>query len=153
LGQKVADLTLQVGRHALQAANRHRFSIHAGAAAGRFAGTVTRAAEDAGKYVRFPVHHVGFRVLTLRDQPDIFRNIGVSGASPLAIDDLVVVTRIVSIRPLQTSSWDTQASEVVYRKTIVTLSMARTKVSLYGWRTILYIKPNYGKPCQNNSEI
>jgi hypothetical protein len=38
----------------------------------------------------------------LRNQTDIFGNIGVSRASPLAIDDLVVVVRIVNVRGFHT---------------------------------------------------
>src|SRR5262249_44840964 len=67
------------------------------AAAGRLAGPVTDASENAGKDVRVPIHHVGIGETALRDQADVFRNIGVSRAGPLAIHNSMVVVRICGI--------------------------------------------------------
>src|SRR5688500_11934434 len=53
------DITLVVCSDPLKAANRHRFLlVDPSAPAGRFAGAVAGAAEDAGKHVRIPVDHV-----------------------------------------------------------------------------------------------
>ena len=66
----------------------------ASAAAGRLAGTVAGAPENAGENVRFAIEHVGVGVSALRDQADVFGDVGVGGTSPLAIHDFMVVVRI-----------------------------------------------------------
>ncbi len=73
------------------------FSVDAVAPAGRLAGPVAGAAEDAGKDVRLAVEHVGVGVAALRDQADVLGHIGVGGAGPLAVDDLMEVVRIANV--------------------------------------------------------
>ena len=97
LRQAVGVVVRQVGRHALQAADRDRLVFHATAAAGRLAGPVADAAEDAGKNVRLAVQQEGVGVLALGDQPDVAGHIGVRGARPLAVDNLVKVVGIPGI--------------------------------------------------------
>src|SRR5204862_3093090 len=86
-----------IGGDALQAADRHRLLLDAPAAAGRLARPVADAPEDPGKHVRFAVHHVGVGEPALRDQSDVFRNIGVGRAGPLTIHDSMVVIRMGGI--------------------------------------------------------
>ena len=67
------------------------------APASRLARPVAGAAQDRGKHIRFPVDHVRFGVLALRDEPDVLRNVGVRGTSPLAIHDFVEVIRVTDV--------------------------------------------------------
>ena len=105
LGQRPRDhrphlVALEVGRHALEAADGHRLGLGGvllldpAAPAGRLAGPVAGAAEDAGEHVGHPVDHVGMVVATLRDQADVLGDGGVGRTGPLAIDDLVEVIRV-----------------------------------------------------------
>ena len=55
LWQQMPNLIAVIGCHSLQTANRDRLAVHSPAAASRLTRTVTRAAQDAGKYVRFAV--------------------------------------------------------------------------------------------------
>ena len=96
-GQPVADVVAQIGRDALQAADRDRLVVDARAAAGRLARSVAGTAQDAGEHVGLPVEHVRVGVPSLRDQPDVLGNVGVRRAGPLAIDDLVEVARIIDV--------------------------------------------------------
>ena len=104
-----------VRRHALQPADRHRLAVDALAPAGRLARPVAGAAEDAGEHVRLAVHHVGVGEPPLRDQPDVFRNVGVGRAGPLAVDDAVEVVGIANVggahRPDYRSSGRIAASQ------------------------------------------
>jgi hypothetical protein len=86
-----------IGRDALQTADRDRLRFDAPAAARRLAGAVADAAENAGKNVRLTVDQVGLRELTLRDEPNVFGNVGMSRAGPLAVDYAMIVIRISSI--------------------------------------------------------
>src|SRR2546421_8605692 len=98
LRQPARDLVAQVRGDALQAADRHRLlSLDAPAPAGRLARPVAHAPEDPGKHIGVPVHHVGIGETALRDQADVFRNIGVGRAGPLAIHNSMVVVRMGGI--------------------------------------------------------
>ena len=105
--QLLGDVVLVVGRDALQAADRDRLGLRGlrfldpAAPAGRLAGPVAGAAEDAREDVRFPVDQVGVGVAAGRDQADVFGNGGVGGAGPLAVDYFVEVVGIVNIGGLQ----------------------------------------------------
>src|SRR5271166_2066114 len=86
LGKQMTDFAAQIGRHALQPANRHRLAfIQPPPPAGRLTRAVASPAQDRRKYVRLPIEHVGIGVAALRDQPDVLRDVGMSRASPLAI--------------------------------------------------------------------
>ena len=91
------DLVALIRRHAFQAANSNRFAVDAFPPAGRLTRSVASTAENPGEYIRFPVEHVGVGVFALRDQPNIFGNIGMRRARPLAIDNFVVVVWIPNI--------------------------------------------------------
>ena len=91
LRQQPRNIVAVIGRDALQAADGDRLLLDATAAAGRLAGPVADPAEDAGKNVGVAVHHIGFGEPSLGDQSNVFRDIGVGRASPLAIHDLVIV--------------------------------------------------------------
>ena len=107
LGQARADVVLEVGRHALEAADRYRLRLlavaflDAPAPAGGLTGAIAGAAEDAGEDVRSPVDHVGVAVAALRDQPDVFGNGGMGRAGPLAIDDFVKVVGVADVCRVQ----------------------------------------------------
>ena len=58
LGQPVADVAAVVGGDALEAADGHRLLLHAPATAGRLAGTVAGAPEDAREDVRLAIEQV-----------------------------------------------------------------------------------------------
>ena len=73
----------EIGGHAFQAADSHGFLIHPAAAAGRFAGPVADAPEDAGEHVGFPVQHIGIREASLSDETDVFGNVGVGRTRPI----------------------------------------------------------------------
>src|SRR5215475_6248885 len=97
------DVVLQIRRDALEPADRHRLGLealampiavrgpffHSSATARRLARSVAGPPQDAGEDIRLPVDHEGVAVAPRRDQPDVFRNGGMGGARPLAIDDLV----------------------------------------------------------------
>ena len=96
-GSRSVHVVAMIGGDALQAADRDRLCFDAAAAARRLARPVADAAENAGKDVRLTVDQVGVRELTLRDEPDVFGNVGVGRTGPLAIDDAVKVVRISGI--------------------------------------------------------
>ncbi len=93
LRQAVADVVLEVGGDALEAADRDRLLLDPAAPAGRLARPVAGAPEDARKHVRLPIDHVGVAVATRRDQSDVFGNRRVCRTGPLAVHDLVEVVR------------------------------------------------------------
>jgi hypothetical protein len=99
-----ADVALIVGGNALQAADRDRLRLDAAAAAGRLAGSVAGAPENAGKDVRFPIDRPGLGIALLGDQPDVLRDRRVRRARPLAIDDFMEIVRISDIGGLQYAS-------------------------------------------------
>ena len=108
-GCQDAVVVLVVGGDALEAADRdrlllaldQRLVLDAAAAAGRLAGTVAGAAENSREDVGLPVDHVGVGIAPVGDQPDVFGDGGVRGASPLAIHDLVEVVGIRDVGRLQ----------------------------------------------------
>ena len=96
-----------VGCNALEAADGNGFFIHPPAPAGRLAGPVADAAQDAGKDVAFTVDHVGIVETALGDQSYVFGNISMGRAAPLAIDDLMEIVGIRSICALHAPSCPT----------------------------------------------
>ena len=97
LRQLAVQLALEVGGDALEAADRHRLLLDAAAPAGRLAGPVADAAEDAREHVGIAVQQVRVGEAPLRDEADVFGHIGVRGTGPLAIDDLVEIVRMRSV--------------------------------------------------------
>ena len=95
--KQVCDLAAMVGGNALQTANRHRLAIHALAPAGRFAGPVARSPENRRKNVRLAVEHIRVGVTALRDEADVFRDIGVRRTGQLTVHDLMEVIRIANV--------------------------------------------------------
>jgi hypothetical protein len=73
------DVALVVGGHALQPADGHRLLLGAHPAAGRLAGPVAGAPEDAREDVGVPVEHVRFGVALLGDQADVLGHGRVAG--------------------------------------------------------------------------
>ena len=99
-GSRAVMSSRVIGGDALQAADGDRLFFDAAAAAGRLAGPVADAPEDAGEHVRVAVHHVGVGEAALRDQPDVFGHVGVGWARPLAIHDFVEVVGLRGVRRL-----------------------------------------------------
>src|SRR5262249_16337429 len=95
--QPGADVVLEVGGDALEAADRDRLLLDAAAPARRLAWPVAGASEDSRKHVGLPIDHVGVAVAARRDQPDVFRDWSVCRTGPLAIHDLVEVVRISDV--------------------------------------------------------
>src|SRR6266496_3115793 len=95
------DITPQIGRDTLQPADGDGLTVYPFAPARRLARPVARASENARKYVRLPVEHVCICVPALRNQPDVFRYVGMRRAGPLAIHYLMKVVWIADIRGLQ----------------------------------------------------
>src|ERR1019366_286988 len=94
----VRDVALQVGGDAFQPTDGDGAAVDPVTSTRRLARSVTRTTEDSGKDVRLAVQHVRVVELTLGDQANVTGNVGVGGTGPLAIDDLVVVVRILIIR-------------------------------------------------------
>ena len=86
-----------IGGDALEAADGYGFSFDAAAATGGLAGAIANTPENAGKNIGFAVDQVGVGELSLRDQPDVLRHVGVRRAGPLTIDNPMVIVRISSI--------------------------------------------------------
>jgi hypothetical protein len=105
LGSSAGDVVPVVGGDALQPADRHRLLLDPAAAAGRLAGPVADAAQDAREHIGLAVHHVGLGELALGDQADVFGNIGVRRTGPLAIHDPMKIIRFRSIGRLHDPSY------------------------------------------------
>ena len=82
-----------------------RFFVQPPAPAGRLAGPVADATEDAGKHVALAVDHVRIVEAALRDQADVFGNVGMRGTAPLAIDYLVKIIRVRRVGPFHRRLW------------------------------------------------
>ena len=87
------DVVLEIGGHALEAADRDRSFLNPAAATGRLAWAIAGASENSRKHIRFPIDHVGVAVAAFGDQADIFRDRCVRGAGPLAVDHFMEVVR------------------------------------------------------------
>jgi hypothetical protein len=96
-GQKVANLAPMVGRHPLESADGDRRALDPNPPAGGLAGTVAGAAQNSGKHVRFAVEQIALGEPALRDESNVLRHVGMGGACPLAVDYLVVVSRVADI--------------------------------------------------------
>ena len=62
--------------------------------AGRLARAIADSAKNAGKNIGFAVLHIGVGELALRNHTNVGRDVGMGGAAPLAIDDLMEVIRV-----------------------------------------------------------
>ena len=89
----VFDVVLEVGGDALQPADRDRSVLDAAAAARGLARTIAGASENPRKHVGPPIDHVGVAIAALSNQPDVFWNWRMRGASPLAVDNFMKVVR------------------------------------------------------------
>src|SRR5262249_28853134 len=92
--QPRGDVAFEIRRDTLQATDRHGLAVDARAATRWLARPIARAPQDCGEDVRLSVEHVRIRVPTMRDEPDVLRDVRVGRASPLAVDDFVEVIRI-----------------------------------------------------------
>ena len=96
-GSSARDVVAMIGSDALQSADGHGLLFDAAATAGGFAGPVADPAQNSGKHVGLAIHHVGFGELALSDQPDVLGNVGMRGASPLAVYHSMEVIRFCGI--------------------------------------------------------
>ena len=93
-----ADVVAQIGGHALETADGDGRAVNATASAGGLAGAIAGSSQNAGKDVGLAVEQIRFRVPSLRDEPEVFRDVRVRGAGPLAVHYLVVVVGRAHIR-------------------------------------------------------
>src|SRR6202171_6776748 len=87
------DVILEVGRDALQAADRDRSFLDAAAAARGLARTIAGASQNSRKYIRSPIDHVGVAIAAFGDQADVLWNWRMRGTGPLAVDHFMKVVR------------------------------------------------------------
>ena len=104
--QQRTDVVSMIRRDALQPADGHGLVFDPPAPAGGLARPVADSPKDAREHVGRPIHHVGVGELALGDQPDVFRNIGVCRAGPLAVDHFVEIIRLAGIGRFHVSSID-----------------------------------------------
>src|SRR5690606_40287210 len=97
LRQVGAYIVAMICCDAFQAADRHRLFLHPAAAARRLTRTIADAPENAWKHVRFAVDQIGVCEAPEGDEPNVFWNVGVRGAGPLAIDNAMIVIGIAGI--------------------------------------------------------
>jgi hypothetical protein len=86
----VSNVIAEIGGDPFQATDRNRLVFHSPAPAGRLAGTVADAPEYRRKDIRSSVQEVGVRIAALCGHTDVFRDIRVRRASPLAVYDPMV---------------------------------------------------------------
>jgi hypothetical protein len=86
-----------IGSDTFQAANGNGLFLDTSAPAGGLARAIAYTTENAGKNIGLAIDEVRVRELTLCDQSNVFRDIRVSGASPLTVDDAMKVVRISGI--------------------------------------------------------
>jgi hypothetical protein len=91
------NVVAMIGGDAFQTTDRDWFLFDAAASASGLARTIADPAENAGEYVGLTVDQVGRRELSLRNQSDVFGNVSMGRAGPLAIDDAMIIVRIRSI--------------------------------------------------------
>jgi len=93
----MSDVSAMVSGYALESANCYRFPVNPLTPTGRFTWSVTCPAENRRKHVRYAVDHVSVSISALCYQANVFRNVGMRGTSPLAINDFVKIRRIGNI--------------------------------------------------------
>ena len=111
------DGLLVVGGIPLESADGDRFGLrpvallHTAAAASRLTGSVAGATQHAREHIRDPIDQIGLGVPPLANQSNVFRNGGVRRASPLAINDPVVIVWVANIGGIQdvSPSWIRQS--------------------------------------------
>jgi hypothetical protein len=86
-----------VGGDAFEATDGDGFLVDASAAAGRFARSIARAAEDAGEHIRIPVDHVRLGISALGDQSNVFRNRSMRRARVLTVHHAVEILRVLNV--------------------------------------------------------
>jgi hypothetical protein len=112
-GQEMADVVFVVGRDALQTANRHGLTVDTRPPACRLAWAITRPSENPREHVRVPIDHVRVGKPTVCDQPNVFRDVRVGRARPLAVHHTVVVVRIVGVSTSHLAVSDVQRPRYV----------------------------------------
>jgi hypothetical protein len=116
-GQALADVAPEVGGDALQSTDGYWAPVDAVAPAGRLAGPVAGAAEDAGEHVGLAIEHVGVVEAALSDKTYITGDIRMGRTCPLAVHDLVVIVWVLLVRGLHAaSSFDTVPPEGYVRR-------------------------------------
>ena len=109
----VLNVALVVGGDPFQTADRDRLFFDALASAGWFAWTIANAAQNAGKDVGLPVHHVRIGIAAGHDQPDVFRDWRVCRAGILTVDHLVKMGRISCVCRLHTGFFVSRLAGIV----------------------------------------
>src|SRR4029077_796277 len=91
---------------AFEAADRHRSAVDPGAPARGLAGAVAGTPEDPRERVGLAIGHVRVGVPTLGDQADVFRDVGVGRARPLAVDDPMEIVRVRRVGWVHELTWN-----------------------------------------------
>ena len=94
LRQAIDDVVAMVGGNAFQPANCDWLVLDATAATRRFAGAIADPAEDARKDVGLAIFHVRIAELSLGDQANVLRHVGMRRTAVLAVNDLVEILGI-----------------------------------------------------------
>src|SRR6185312_1016743 len=97
LGHKSLYIVLVISSYPFQAANGNRFFFNPSTAASRLAGAVAGSSQNTRKYVRFPVYHVCFGVLSLSYKPDVFGHGCMCRTGILTIDHFMEVLRVFDV--------------------------------------------------------
>src|SRR5882757_8389598 len=105
-----------VRRDPLKTANGDGFIRDADTPASGLTRTVANATEDSGEHVRLAIHHVGLGELALRNQPNVFGNIGMCRARPLAVHDTMEILLIRGIRRFHFSLCSPLSPRELYRQ-------------------------------------
>ena len=93
-----ADVIAQIGGDTLEAADGDGLTVDAATPTGGLAGAIAGSTQDAGKDIGLAVEQIRFRIPSLRNEPEVFRDVRVRGAGPLAVHHLVVVVGRADIR-------------------------------------------------------
>src|SRR4051812_31959595 len=83
--------------NAFQSTDRDGLGLNTSTPTCGFARPIAHAAKDARKDIGLAIDEIRLGELPERDESDVFRNVGVCGASPLAVDDAMEIVRISSI--------------------------------------------------------
>src|SRR5205823_2653871 len=95
LRNEIGDVVTQICRDSLEPADRDGLSVNASSTTGRLAWAIAGATEDAGEDVRLTVEQVRVGETSLGDEADVLGDVRVRRTGVLAVDNLMVVLRVV----------------------------------------------------------
>ena len=89
-----------IGGNPLETAYGHRLFIGAATPARGLTRAIADTAEYAGENIAFPVLNISFGEIALGNFADVLWHIRMRRTGPLAIHNLVVIIRVISVRGL-----------------------------------------------------